>query len=585
MRLHYQFSLWLSFLLIVIVPILASFLLFKAFLKATAESEFFAQADQVARGITAEIGRRSGSLLKLAQAYASNPGVGRFMETRDRAGLENNLTALFPYSDLDLLEAGDAGGIVLARAHRPGDWGEDKNDQAIIQAALKGLPGADIERGVSGIALRAVSPIVAPEGRIIGTLMTGVLLDRDFFKAFKIITGFELALFGGDSLIAATTPESPGWNPAFLQQRPAESGKVTRVKFLGKNEESWGVHIPVYHATGETFGGLLLWQEIGSILHPIRVTRLTLVFTFVIALLLAVALTVFLSRNFSSPLKQMLPIMDRVSRGETSIRIPDFSWVEFQNLAGHFRNMLLELRKSHEKIVKTQRQLLVAGKLAVLGRVTAELAHEIRNPLNSIEINLRLLIDDLQAEGRPVGDKITRLCAEVGRLKQTVTDFVQAGGKITLRREPLDLGGELQSVLELVKPQIALLGIQIKTELRHFSPIPVDRNRVHQIFLNILLNACQSMSPGGTLWVRNIETEGKQTVIIRDSGTGISQEEKERIFDFPFTTKPDGTGCGLAYVLRVVQAHQGEFDIDSEPGVGTEVKISFPGGAGSNNYG
>ncbi len=182
----------------------------------------------------------------------------------------------------------------------------------------------------------------------------------------------------------------------------------------------------------------------------------------------------------------------------------------------------------------------------------------------------------MKAAGRPVGEKIERLCAEVGRLKQTVTDFVQAGGQITLRREPLDLARELRAILDLVKPQIDLLGIRLRVDLRNFPPISLDRNRFHQIILNILLNACQSMGPEGILAVRNEEAEGKQTVIVRDSGTGISREEKERIFDFPFTTKPDGTGCGLAYVLRVVQAHRGEFDLDSEPGVGTEVRISFP---------
>ncbi len=356
MRLHYQLSLYLSFLLIVVVPILASFLLFKAFLKATAESEFYAQADKVARGITAEIGRRSETLLSLAQTYARNPGIVGSLEAGDRALLEGRLGDLFPYSDLDLLEAGDARGLVLARAHRPGDWGEDKTGQVIIRNALRGSPGADIEKGASGLALRAVSPVVSLRGDTVGTLMTGVLLDEGFFRTYKTITGFELALFGGEFLIASTTQEPPHWSPSVLASSAVGPGGVARVTFSGGHEESWGVYIPVYHATGEAFGGLLLWQGIGAILRPIKVNRLTLTFTFVISLLMAVLFTVFLSRNFSSPLKQMLPIMDRVSRGEITVLIPDFSWVEFQELAGHFRNMLSELRKSQEKVARTQRQ-------------------------------------------------------------------------------------------------------------------------------------------------------------------------------------------------------------------------------------
>lgn len=573
MRLHYQFSLCLAFLLIVVVPILASFLFFQSFLKNAAEGEFHSQAEKVARGITAGIGRRSEDLLDLARTYARDPAAAAALRDGDRSRLEKRLIELFPYSDLDLLEAGDASGTVMARAHRPGDRGEDKSGQAIIRNALRGTAGADIERGGSGIALRAVSPVPGPDGRTIGTLMTGALLDQGFFLAYKTITGFDLALFGGAALIASTAGGTAGWTPP---SPPRPAGTVERIVFSPGGEEAWGAYIPIYHATGETFGGLLIWQKTSAILRPLRLNRLSLTFTFAVALVLGIGLTVFLSRNFSRPLKTILPLMDRVSRGEMAVRIPDFRWVEFSDLAGHFRHMLGELAKSQERIARTGRQLLVAGKLAVLGRVTAELAHEIRNPLNSIEINLRLLTDDLKADGKPAGEKIERLCAEVGRLKATVRDFVEAGGEITLRREPLDLAGEMRAILDLVRPQIDLLGIRLETDLRSLPPVPADRNRFHQIILNILLNACQSMSPGGILSVRNEAGEGKQTIVIRDTGAGIEPEERERIFDFPFTTKADGTGCGLAYALRVVQAHGGEFDLDSAPGAGTEARISFP---------
>ncbi|MDP8235881.1 MAG: ATP-binding protein [Candidatus Erginobacter occultus] len=576
MRLRYQHSLYLSFLLIVVIPILAAFLLFKIFLKTAAESEFHAQAKKVARGISAEIDRRSTNLLALAGTFARNPRIISALEDGDRKLLENRLADLLPYSELDLLEGGGRQGVVLSRAHRPGEWGENKSGQTVIQNALRGLPGADIERGASGIALRAVAPVISRQGEIIGTIMTGVLLDDTFFETYKTITGFEIALFGGESLIAATSREPPSWTPG----RPASSGDGggdgESVSFLEEGDESWGCYIPIFHSAGEAFGGLLVWQTTRAIMRPLQLNRLTLTVTFVISLLLGVLLALFLSRNFSSPLKQMLPIMDQVSGGELQVGIPDFSWVEFQELAGHFRDMLAKLRKYREKVARTQQQLLFAGKMAVLGKVTAELAHEIRNPLNSIEINLRLLTDDLQAAGKPAGQKIERLCSEVSRLKQTVTDFVQAGGRITLNKEALNLAGEIRAILELARPQIELLGIRLQTDLRDLPPVAVDRNRFHQIIFNIILNACQSMGPEGILSIDNEEYGDNQMVIIRDTGGGISPEEKEEIFDFPFTTKADGTGCGLAYVLRVVQAHHGEFDLDSEPGAGTEVRISFP---------
>jgi len=579
MRFSYRGSLYASFLITVTVPILLSFIFFQTFLRETARNEFYPQAERVAFGVTEEIKRRSESLLLLAKAYSKDRLITSAAASRDRALLEERLPELYKYSNLDLLEVGDSNGYVLARGHRPGEYGEQKLSQHIIKNALDGRLDADIEYGASGIALRAVAPILSPQGKPLGTLMTGVLLNRDFFDIYKTITGFDFALFEGDKLLASTCLNTTRLSPHLPPGKPKGSPLPARAAFMLGRSEMWGVSIPVYHISGSLFGSLLLWKDRDTILKPLRVNQLTLALSFLMTCILATVLAVFLSRNFSSPLKKMLPVMDRVSRGEMDMSIPHSRWKEFQELSQHFQNMVSELRKSQDKIMRTQQRLIVTAKFAILGQVTAELAHEVRNPLNSMEIALRLLKEEL-GEGRhhtpAIMVRIDCLHSEIKRLDQTIRDFIEAGGNITLRKTRSNLAEETHAVLTLARPQIEMLGIRLSVNLSDALWVTIDRNRFHQAVLNILLNACQAMKPGGTISIESTCAGDKATLVIRDTGVGMTGEEKDRIFDFPFTTKPEGTGCGLPYVLQIVQAHGGEFDLDSEPGVGTTVRISFP---------
>ncbi|MEI6634190.1 MAG: ATP-binding protein [Chlamydiota bacterium] len=586
MRFSYRGSLYASFLITVTVPIILAYILFQTFLRETARGEFYSQAERVARGVTEEIQHRSRSLLHLAAIYAKDRFILSAAASRDRAVMEQRLSELYRYSNLDLLEVGDSNGYVLARGHRPQEYGEQKSSQLIIKNALKGREDADIEYGASGIALRAVAPILATPDKPTGTLMTGVLLNRDFFDIYKTITGFDIALFAGDTLIAGTFLNAPSVASTLPRYNPHDGPQLTKAVFRLNNAEMWGVAIPVYHMSGTPLGSLLLWKERDVILKPLRVNQLTLALSFIVACIFAAVLAVFLSRNFSSPLKKMLPVMDRVSRGHMDASMPDLRWKEFHELSRHFQNMVGELKNSQDKIMHTQQQLIVAAKFAVLGQVTAELAHEVRNPLNSMEITLRLLKEEVGEGHFPahgIIEKIECVHSEIKRLDQTIRDFVEAGGSIALKKTRSDLTEEVRAVLALAAPQVEMLGIGIELDLGVALPAEVDRNRFRQAVLNLLLNACQSMRPGGRLTIKGIRSGDRVVIAIRDTGMGMGREEKARLLDFPFTTKPGGMGCGLPYVMRIVQAHGGEFDMDSEEGAGTTVRISLPAARGGGD--
>jgi len=396
MKLSYRSSLYAGFLIIVIVPFLLAFILFKALLINTVENKFYSRAERVGRGIIQEIGSRSEDLMSLAERYSKDRKLISAVAGRDRSLLEKHLRKLYRYSNLDLLEVGDITGHVFLRGHRPAEYGDDKTGQAIIRNALSGEKSADIEYGASGIALRAVAPIISGSGRISGTMMTGILLNKDFFNIYKTITGFNIELFEGETVIVNTYRLPLELSAARFSGKPAPGDQPRRFTALLDHKEIWGVRIPVHHLRGSLFGSMLLWQDRDTILMPARVNQITLLVASLVAAGLAIILAVFLGRNFSRPLKRMLPVMDLVSRGVMNIHIPGSRWKEFQEHSKHFKKMVSELQRSRETVVRTQRQLVVAGKLAVLGQVTAELAHEVRNPLNSMEINLRLLKETIQ---------------------------------------------------------------------------------------------------------------------------------------------------------------------------------------------
>ncbi|HQM52333.1 MAG: HAMP domain-containing protein [Candidatus Aureabacteria bacterium] len=579
MRLSYRASLYASFLVTVAVPILLSFALFQTFLKRTAQSEFHSQAERVARGVTEELTRRSDSLLRLAEVYSADQRIAAAVADRNRGALMERLAELYRYSNLDLLEVGDSSGHVLAKAHRPQEHGESKSSQLIIRNALEGRQDADIEYGASGIALRAVAPIQAVRGASAGTLMTGVLLNRDFLDIYKTITGFDIAFFERGTLIASTSPRALQVTTDFPHAVSRDGARLTGTVFALHGEEMWGVSNPLYHRNGSFFGSILLWRERAAVLKPLRANQLIVTFSFLVTCAFAFLLAVSLSRSFSSPLKRMLTVIDRVSKGEMDAEIPNLRWDEFQELSRHFKSMVSELKKSQDKIMRTQQQLIVAAKFAILGQVTAELAHEVRNPLNSMEITLRLLREEVgDAALAPPGiiEKIECVHSEIKRLDQTIRDFVEAGGSLVLKKTRSDLAEEIRAVLALAAPQVEMLGIWIELDLETGLHAEVDPNRFRQALLNLLLNACQSMKPGGKLAIAGSRSGDRVVIAVRDTGVGMGAEERARLFDFPFTTKPGGTGCGLSSVMRIVQAHAGDFDIESEEGVGTTVRISLP---------
>ncbi|MBN2124815.1 MAG: PAS domain-containing protein [Deltaproteobacteria bacterium] len=225
-----------------------------------------------------------------------------------------------------------------------------------------------------------------------------------------------------------------------------------------------------------------------------------------------------------------------------------------------------------------KREIERSRRLASLGRLAAGVAHEIRNPLSSIKGFATYFRERYREnpEDRKTADIMIQ---EVDRLNRVISQLLEFARPMELVKRPLSVQTVIQHALRMVEGQARDEGVEIQT---HLPPdaveVSADADKLQQVFLNLYLNAIQAMEGGGELSVDlSGETDsGRIRIRIRDTGSGIVKEDLVHVFDPYFTTKQSGTGLGLAIVHRIIEAHNGEIRIESEPGEGTEVTILLP---------
>ncbi len=215
-------------------------------------------------------------------------------------------------------------------------------------------------------------------------------------------------------------------------------------------------------------------------------------------------------------------------------------------------------------------------RLAAIGSLAGGVAHEIRNPLSSLKGFATYFKE--RSPDRPDDQKIaTIMIQEVDRLDRTVGQLLELSRPVRVSPTPLPVRSVVETAVALVRPRAAAAGVDLTVDLPgDLAPVPMDPERMHQVMLNLLLNAIEAMNGGGRLRVA-VETMATGIEIrVADTGPGIAGEHLQRVFDPYFTTKSTGTGLGLAIVHNIIEAHHGTVAIDSRPGAGTTVRLRLP---------
>jgi signal transduction histidine kinase len=265
------------------------------------------------------------------------------------------------------------------------------------------------------------------------------------------------------------------------------------------------------------------------------------------------------------------------------------------------------IARNLEYLSQVQSTIRYSRKLAALGRLSAGVAHEVKNPLNAMMIHLELLRQQFsprtvsaRARGAVHGAAVAAtataeaplpaaappadvlqhvdiIAGEIRRLDEVVQGFLKFTRPEDLKLQPVQLNALFDEVIPIVRPEADRAGVELSVDCGNAPDVNGDLAMLRQAFLNLALNACQAMPNGGALRIKCQSARDRRVKIeFTDTGVGIDPEHLQRIFDLYFTTKEKGSGIGLSMVYRTVQMHDGEIEVQSTPGSGTTFRVLLP---------
>jgi two-component system NtrC family sensor kinase len=334
---------------------------------------------------------------------------------------------------------------------------------------------------------------------------------------------------------------------------------------------------------GEIIGGLQVSFSLSDVTDRLVVFRkLVLILILVDSLVLVAFGSFLLARVVVNPLKRLVDVVHKIRGGELDQR----AQVEYENeigqLAKAFNQMVESLAEKHrdlettiKKLKETQEELVLSEKLASVGRLAAGVAHEIGNPLASVLGHTEILSKKLKDNGVLL-DLVQRTRRETERINRIIKDLLLFSRPPTSQIENVDMNRVIQDSLDLVIIQKKFRNIALDLSLdKNLSPVRGNRDQLHQVLINILINAADAMPKGGCLSIKTEEMKEWVTISIKDTGEGIPAEDLDKIFDPFYTTKsPEkGTGLGLSISLMIIEDLGGKMKVESEKGRGAEFTI------------
>ncbi len=368
-----------------------------------------------------------------------------------------------------------------------------------------------------------------------------------------------------DSLYATLEPEQPDWDQVAVQSaelRQLESSLSAGMERLALSLEA------------------RIRERVRTTEQREQRTGVAILGLSVLAIAVGLLATALSARRLR-PVATLIEGVSRIGRGDYSAELGVKGDDEISVLAREFDAMARSLREREAQLKDQQEALLRAEQLAAVGRISAQIAHEVRNPLSSIGLNVEMLEEQLErahfptpaeaAEARELLGSVTR---EVDRLTAVTEEYLRMARPPQPSLVPEDVNGVLESVLDFSREELQRAGVEVDREFDASEPRAlVDEGQLRQVFLNLVRNSREAMATGGRLTVGSLARVGEVEVRFSDTGPGIAPGVREQIFEPFFSTKSGGTGLGLAVSRQILHAHGGSIECENGPSGGTTFVV------------
>ena len=529
-----------------------------------------------------EVGRRveavakSEAAIRIAASLSHGPP--------DYGAYLNEARTLADNQQLDFLELVDHKGTILSSAQWPAKFGYPEGFPITLAPVEAFLRQEQLPAG-SALALTAVRQASTGDSSLY--VIGGRKLDKDFLAGLDPPAGMRAFFyqnlarsFSPQFLIApmGVLEHAELLAPVVqqVQQQRSESTRLVHWSSQAADDEIVDA-IPLMSVDHQVLGILLVGSSRRPYVELQQHIRSAALLSGGVGIGLAILLSGWMASRVTRPVEQLAQAAREVAAGNWNTQVSVSSSDELQGLAQSFNQMTRQLLDQRERLVQAER-------VAAWRELARRLAHELKNPLFPLQLTVENL---MRARGQSADqfDEIFRessstLLTEIANLKTITSRFSEFSKMPQPQFRQVQMNEVVEDCARLFHSQLPAPGrppIQCRLELApSLEPIAADPELLHRTLSNLILNAIDAMPHGGTLTLRTRQEGDRTYVAVSDTGRGLTEEERDRLFTPYFTTKQHGTGLGLAFVQSVVSDHGGKITVQSQSGDGTTFSIELP---------
>ncbi len=548
----------------------------------------------------------------------------------------NELAEVQAREQLDILFVTDASGRVVLRVNNRDSYGDDMSGDNLIEvvlirrehyAATHVMPAQELrlespelaeqanipiletplararEETIleDGMMLNAAAPILDYDDNLIGVLYGGVLLDRNYeiVDTIKetvyeglIYDGKEIGtatIFQDDVRIATNVKNEDGTRAIGTRVSEDMYNRVVREgkRWVGRAYVVNDWYITAYEPIRDIYNKIIGILYVGVLEQRyVDVRQQTVVaFTAItwLGTFAAMILAFLIAKRISVPIERLAMASKEIARGNLDVRVDRTSQDELGDLAESFNAMASSLQDRDAQLAEfTKSKIMESERLALIGQLAANVAHELNNPLQGIVTYAHLMLEKLPANGGSAVASLERIVTQANRCRDIIRGLLDFSRQRKPDKTICDLNTVVQECLTLVENQATFHNIEI---IHDFDPklpkVLLDPSQIQQVILNMIINAAEAMHEGDcclSVSTRVAPDQKAVEILVSDTGEGIHPEDMEKLFDPFFTTKEvgHGTGLGLAISYGIVKEHGGVIHVDSVLNSGTTFTIRLP---------